>query len=42
MSEYKDLKNNVYKIKQTSLIAEAEKSETELKIVDALLAIFKK
>ena len=37
MSEYKDLKNNVYKIKQTSLIAEAE-----LKIVDALLAIFKK
>ena len=40
MSEYKDLKNNIYPITHISRIADTERDEIQLKIVEELCAIF--
>ena len=42
MSEYKDKKNNVFPIIQTSCISESEKEEIHAKIIEELYAIFKR
>jgi hypothetical protein len=40
MSEYKDIKNNVYPIIHISRIFDTEREELELKIIAELCAIF--
>lgn len=40
MSEYKDFKNNIYPITHISRIADTERDEIQLKIVEELCAIF--
>ncbi len=40
MSEYKDIKNNVYPITHKSRISDTEREELELKIIEELCAIF--
>lgn len=40
MSEYKDIKNNVYPITQISRISDDTKEEIHLQIVEELCAIF--
>ena len=42
MSEYKDIKNNVYPITQTSRISESDREEIQSKIVEELYTIFKR
>ena len=40
MSEYKDIKNNVYPITQISRISDDTKEEIQLQIVEEMCAIF--
>ena len=40
MSEYMDIKNNIYPITQISRISDDEKEEIQLHIVEELCAIF--
>ena len=40
MSEYKDIKNNIYPITHTSRISDTEREGVQLKIVEELCAIF--
>ena len=40
MSEYKDIKNNIYPVTQICRISDDEKEEIQLQIVEELCAIF--